>query len=108
MALVVVAWNLPPPERMEAYNEKAKTWIATVLAQPGTKEWRAYRNPLHATPEVVSHQEFDTLESALQYLESEARATIGSEMRALGCTEFEAEVWEASSFAPEPLKPPSG
>jgi hypothetical protein len=108
MALVVTAWNLPPPERIEAYTEKAKTWIATVLAQPDTKEWRVYRNPLHATPNVVAHQEFHTLESALQYLESEARATVESEMRAVGCTEFVIEVWDASSIAPEPLKPPSG
>lgn len=108
MALVITAWNLPAPERMEAYNKQAKTWIATVLAQPGTKEYRAYRNPLHATPEVTTHQEFDTLESAIQHLASEARATVESEMRAAGCTEFVIEVWDASPIAPEPLKPPSG
>ncbi len=67
MALSILSWDLPPAEQIETYNEKAHTeWIPTVLKQPGVKEFRAYRNPYHTTPQVVVHTEFDSLASWLK------------------------------------------
>lgn len=38
MALGILAWDLPPEEQIETYNEKARTaWIPTVLKQPGAR-----------------------------------------------------------------------
>lgn len=105
MALGVLSWDLPPAERMEAYNEGAKVWISTVLKQPGVKEFRAYRNFYRTTPHVMTHTEFDSLESWLNFLKSDDYAAIVNDMLALGCTNLSAEVWDVSPVAPEPLKP---
>ncbi len=107
MALGILAWDLPPAEQMEAYNKKAGTeLIPTILKQPGLKEFRAYRNPYGTTPQVVTHAEFDSLESWLKFIQSEDYAAIVARLRALGCTNLVAEVWGASPLVPEPLKPP--
>jgi len=109
MALSIMSWDLPPEDKKEIYNEKAGTsWIPTILKQPGVKEFRAYRNPYHTSPEVVVHIEFDTLTSWLNYVESEDYASTIADMKAVGCTNQSAEVWDASPIVPEPLKPPSG
>jgi len=109
MALSILSWDLPPAEQIETYNEKAGTeWIPTVLKQPGVKEFRAYRNPYHTTPQVVIHTEFDSLASWLKFVESEDYAAIMADLRAVGCTNLSSEVWGASPVVPEPLKPPSG
>ena len=108
MALGVMTWDLPLGEQMEAYNGKTRGWITTVLKQTGVKEFRAYRNPQHTSPQVMVHTEFDSLESWLKWVGSEEYATIMSELRAVGCTNITAEVWGTSPVVPEPLKPPSG
>lgn len=109
MALGILGWDLPPAEQIETYNEKARTaWIPSVLKAPGVKEFRAYRNPLHTTPQVVVHVELDSLASWLKWIESEDYATIVADLRAVGCTNISAQVWGASPIVPEPLKPPSG
>ena len=105
MALGILAWDLPPAEKTEAYNQKTRNWISIVLKQPGVKEFRAYRNPLGTTPQVVTHVEFDSIESWLRFLKSEGYASILADLRALGCTNLSAEVWDASPVAPEPLRP---
>ncbi len=108
MALIITVWDLPPAEQIEAYNKRSKSWVSTVLKQPGLKEFRAYRNPYRTTPEVMVHTEFDSLASCLKYIESEDYATINSEMQALGCTNLSVQLWGASPIVPEPLKPPGG
>lgn len=108
MALGIMTWDLPPEEQIEAYSKKARTvWIPTVLKQPGLKEFRAYRNPSLTTPQVMVHTEWDSLGSWVQYVQSEAYATLMSDMRAVGCTNISAQVWDASPVVPEPLKPTS-
>jgi len=108
MALGVLAWDLPPAERMEAYNKMTAEWTAAVLKQPGVKEFRAYRNPYGTTPQVATHVEFDSLESWLKFIRSEDYASIADSLRAVGCTNLSAEVWDASPVIPEPLRPSSG
>lgn len=109
MALSTMTWDLPPEERIENYNQKARTvWIPSVLKQPGVKEFRAYRNPYRTTPQIMIHIEWDSLVSWLKYLESEDYAAIVSGLRAAGCTKIAAEIWGASPVVPEPIRPPSG
>jgi len=109
MALSILSYDLPSPEQIETYNEKARTkWIPIVLKQPGVKEFRAYRNPYRTMPQVATHTEFDSLASWLKFVESEDFAAIMAGLRAAGCTNLSTEVWDTSPVAPEPLKPPSG
>jgi heme-degrading monooxygenase HmoA len=108
MALVLMTWNLPQGEQLKAYNAKTKGWIMTLLKHPGVKEFRAYRNPLLTTPQVMIHSEYDSLASVLEWIGSEEYATIVSELRAVGCTKISAQIWGASPVVPQPLKPPSG
>lgn len=108
MALGILAWDLPPAERMEEYMAITKTWIATVLQQPGVKEFRAYRNPFGTSPQAVTHTEFDSLASWLAFIQSDVYANIVADLRAKGCTNLTSEVWDVSPAAPEPLKPPGG
>ena len=106
MALAVMSWDLPPAEQLETYREKAhNTWIPSILKQPGVKEFRAYRNPTRTTPQAVVHTEFDCLASWVKWVESEDYAAILSGLRATGCTNLSAEVWDGSPIVPEPLKP---
>jgi len=109
MALGILNWDLPPPEQMGAYLEKARTkWIPTVLKQPGVKQFCAYRNPFKTTPEVVIHTEFDSLASWLKWIESEDYSVIVADIRAAGCTNLSAQILDASPVVPEPIKPPGG
>ena len=106
MAAVIMTWNLPPMEQMEAYQEKAKNeWIPGVLKNPGLVEWQAFRNPLKATPEVMAIAKFDNLDSCLQYIRSEFYDTVTEEMKSMGCTCMVVQIWDASPVASEPLKP---
>ena len=108
MALGILSWDLPPADKLEAYTEATKTWIGLVLRQPGVKEFRAYRNPLGVTPQVITHAEWDSMASWLKFTQSDDYAFIVADIRAKGCTNLAAEVWDASPVVPEPLKPPSG
>ncbi len=107
MALAVMSWDMPlSAEQMKAYGEQAQSnWIPTVLKQPGVKEFRAYRNPTHTTPEVLLHTEFDSMNSLMQYLASDDYSRIMSELRATGVTNISVEIWDASPIVPEPLRP---
>ncbi len=107
MALGTLSWDLPSAEKMEAYNELTRKWIGLVLQQPGVKEFRAYRNPLRTTPQIMTHVEFDSMASWLAFVQSENYATILADLRELGCGNIVAGVWDTSPVAPEPLRPAS-
>jgi len=106
MALCISAWDLPTDKALlKKYNEKAKGWVKKTLSQPGVKEFRAYRDPLGNSPEVMVHIEFDSLESIIRYLKSEDTKNTTDEMIQLGCTNLSNEMWDGSPLIPEPLKP---
>ncbi|MFC1607843.1 hypothetical protein ACFL47_07720 [Candidatus Latescibacterota bacterium] len=106
MALYMSAWDLPlDEENIKAYNDKAKTWVARILKQPGVREFRAYRDPLRNSPGVMIHAEFDSLESVIKYLKNEDTIKTTDEMLALGCSNFVNEMWDGSPLIPAPLKP---
>ena len=105
MALGILAWDLPPAEKTNEYLQTTRKWIATVLKQPGVKEFRAYRNPLRVTPQIITFTEFDSMDSWLAFIQSDDYTGIVTDLRALGCTNISAEVWDVSPVVPEPLKP---
>ena len=77
MALISVTWDLPPEDRMDIYVENARAeWIPCILRQAGMTEFRAYRNPLGTTPQVMSHVEFGDMQSLEGYLQSMAYSQI--------------------------------
>ena len=54
MALLVQTWDIPAGrDGREEYALIGQEAISTVLAQPGVLEFRAYRNPLRASPQVA-------------------------------------------------------
>ncbi|RME57047.1 MAG: hypothetical protein D6790_13905 [Caldilineae bacterium] len=106
MALAILTWDLPPQEKLEAYNEQARTeWIPTVVRQPGVKEFRGLRNALHASPHVMSITEYDSLASALKFIETEDFARVMEGLRAVGCTNITVQLWDVSPVTPEPIRP---
>lgn len=106
MALAILTWDLPPQEQMEAYNQKARTeWIPTVLRQPGVKEFRGLRNAFHASPHVMAITEYDSLASALKFIQTEEYAHLMESMRAAGCTHITVQLWDVSPVIPEPIRP---
>jgi hypothetical protein len=108
MPLSILSFDLPAPEQMAAYNQKARTdWIPSALKQPGLQEFRAYRNPLHNTPQVALYFEFDSMDSWLMFIQSEEMERVTLDMRAAGCTNINFQVWDTSPVTPQPLRPSS-
>ncbi len=106
MALAILTWDLPPQEQMAAYAEKARTeWIPTVLRQPGVKEFRGLRNAFHASPHAMAITEYDSLASALKFIETEEYVRLMESMRAAGCTNITVQLWDVSPVTPEPIRP---
>jgi heme-degrading monooxygenase HmoA len=106
MAHVIITWDLPPqPAQMEEYKTRSKGWIDRVLSQPGVVEWRALRNPLATTPQVLIMTEFDSLASARAWAESSELAALIAELRSTGCANLVTQVWDKSPIAPEPRRP---
>ena len=106
MALYMTAWDIPTDEALlNEYNVKSKEWVAMIMRQPGVKEFRAYRDPLRNSPDVMVHIEFDSLESVIKYLKSDDCNKATSEMIELGCSGFVNEMWDASPLVPEPIRP---
>lgn len=109
MAMAILTWDLPPQERMGTYAEKARTeWIPAVLRQPGVKELRGLRNAFHASPHAMTITEYDSLASALAFIETEDFARVMEGMRAVGCTNVTVQLWDVSPVTPEPLRPAGG
>ena len=59
--------------------------------------------PYGTTRRVVTHVESGSMDSRLGFLRSENYTCAVADMRALGCTDQSAEVWDFSPVAPEPL-----
>lgn len=106
MAMAILTWDLPPQEQMAAYNEQARTdWIPTVLRQPGVKEFRGLRNAFHTSPHTMAITEYDSLASALKFIETEDFVRVMEGLRAAGCTNITVQLWDVSPVTPEPIRP---
>ncbi len=104
MALIVATFDLPPREKMEIFREKGREWVATVLKMPGLKEFRAYRNAYYASPHVMLHEEFDSLESCLKLIKTPEYYAHIADMRALGFSNLSVQMWETAPDYPEAIQ----
>jgi heme-degrading monooxygenase HmoA len=108
MALGVMTWKLPATGSSEQYAEQAKnSWIPTVLAQPGVREFRGYRTQGEDFVSVRTETEFTSLELAQQWMNSAEYARIEAELVEHGAREIVTETWDASPLIPDPLRPGS-
>lgn len=106
MALIVVTWDLPAnQDQIEQYTAKSNEWGQDILQRPGLVQWCAYRNPLSATPQVMAIQEYDSLESARAWLDTDRMKQVIAEMRDSGCSNFTIQLWDQSPIIPEPIRP---
>jgi hypothetical protein len=106
MAHVIITWDLPSQSaQMEEYRARSKGWTDRVLSQGGVVEWRALRNPLGTTPQVLVMTEYDSLAAARGAAESAEMAAILAELRSAGCTNLSMQVWDKSPISPEPRRP---
>ena len=64
--------------------------------------------PLLHFPNVMLHEEFDSIESCLKFIKSKEYFTHIAEVRALGVTNLSVQMWEAAPDYPMPLKPSKG
>ena len=106
MAMLVISWDLPPMTNIQEYSELSRAkWIPLLLRQSGIKEFRAYRDRYGMSPEVMVEVEFESLIAADGWLGSAEWSSMIAEMRALGCKNFDAVVWDGSPLVSEPLHP---
>lgn len=106
MALLVQTWDLPIKKTvLEWYAARGSEWVPSVLRQPGVVEFRAYRNPLHASPEVMTHTEFTSMADLQAWLGSDEYRRIIGELHQVGCTNLTVAVWDSSPIVPEPRRP---
>ena len=107
MVYYIVQWDLPDQKaNLTIYSNKAKNdWLPMTLAASGVREIRNLRNPLEVSPQVAIMIEFENLQTWQSYIESQDYIRIMRELRILGCTNFNAQVWSPSRYFPESLKP---
>ncbi len=104
MALIIVTFDVPPGDKTEFFKE-GRDWIQTVLKMPGLKEFRSYRNVYYASPHVMLHEEFDSMESCLKFIQSKEYYAHVVKMRSLGMTNLSVQMWESTPETPGPLRP---
>src|SRR5437016_11225502 len=106
MIIYAMSWDLPPePEKLRVYANKARNdWIPTTLGYEGAVEVSTYRNPLGNSPQVLVAIGFADTESWQHYVASHDNDRIMRELRALGCTGFNARVWMPSRLTPRPVR----
>lgn len=105
MALYVLKYDLPPNTHRAQYAAGVPDRIQSSMRQPGLVEFRGYRNPKMDSPNVMVHIEFESLRALRDYLDTEDYAASMTSMIEEGCRSIQEEIWGASPFLPEPLKP---
>jgi hypothetical protein len=105
MSLLVHTWDMPQDRKGRAeYELVGQESIPIVLKQPGVREFRAYRNPLGATPQVMVHVEFEEDAYLHQFLASYVHQEIVGDLIRVGVRNFRTEVWSGSPVVPRPMR----
>ena len=107
MVIFTMAWDLPVGhEKLHVYANKARAdWIPTTLKSDGVVEVSSYRNPLDDSPQVLVVVSFQNMDAWQRYVLSSDHRRIMRELRMLGCTGFQSNVWAPSRLQPEPAHP---
>jgi heme-degrading monooxygenase HmoA len=80
-------------------------WANNILKEAGVIEFRAYRNPAKVTPQVMVSVEFDSIEAAEKFANSDAHSKNLDGLKELGIHHFSTQLWDTSPVVPVPLKP---
>ena len=106
MALLIQTWDIPADRRgHEEYELIGQEAIAVVLAQPGVLEFRAYRNPLRASPQVMVQIEFEGDAALQKFLDSFVYGDVIRDLTRVGCHNIQSQVWTGSPVVPVPRRP---
>src|SRR5689334_18285484 len=106
MALLVHTWDIPADRTgREEYELIGQESVPIVLRQTGVREFRAYRNPLSASPQVMVQIEFDTDAHLQQFVGSYVHGDMLHDLLRAGIRNLRTEVWTASPVIPAPLRP---
>jgi antibiotic biosynthesis monooxygenase (ABM) superfamily enzyme len=104
MVLFVQKYDIHP-DKVEAYNEWAKTAISRILAAPGVVEFRGYR-PVTGASQVAVTIEFADLTAFAAFYADEGMQKLLNESRAFEIN-LSYELWGPSPVVPEPIRPRS-
>jgi antibiotic biosynthesis monooxygenase (ABM) superfamily enzyme len=108
MAAVLVTYDVPSAEQHEAYGKWAlKTVQEVALKLPGIVEIRAYRDTASNPTQAIVIYEFDSLDSATGYVNSDAYAQTLSGAEAHGCRNFSTRVLNTSPVLRGTVRPNS-
>ena len=102
MVLFVQKYDIHP-DKVEAYNEWAKTAIPRILAAPGVVEFRGYRPVTGASQVVVTLEFADFTTWTAWYTHKDVQRLL-SEARTFNIN-MSFELWGPSPIVPEPIRP---
>ncbi len=106
MAAVLVTYDLPMADQLEAYGKWALDTVQNIaLKQPGIVEVRSYRDLLRNTPQVMVFYEFDSMDHAAQYARSDAFTKAFTEATSHGCRNLVTRLLDTSPVLREPARP---
>lgn len=109
MALLIHCWDMPPDRRgQEEYRLIGQELVPIVARQPGVREFRAYRSPAGATPQVMVQVEFDSDDSLHQFVASHTHGEMLRDLLRVGCHNLTTQVWAVSPAVPHPIRGEDG
>lgn len=104
MAIIQMTWQNPPEQgRARAADERASKWREVVLSQKGLVEYNAFTG--RSSGKDMAIDGFRSSEEASAFLGSNDFAMIVSEMKSLGITNIEVDLWDQHPDVPEALRP---
>lgn len=104
MSIIVMTWQNPPAQdQAKIANERASSWREIVLRQKGLVEYNAFSG--RSLGKDMAVDGFRSSEDASAFLGSNDFAKILSEMRDLGVTDIEVNLWDQHPDVPKALRP---
>jgi len=95
MAVIVITLDPPSGEQAKAYFHWAMDKLENETSKlPGVTGVRAYQDPAKSTPQVMLLYEFDSLQSAWNYVHSDTWGRVTAEAREQGATNLGYRVWD--------------
>ena len=104
MVLFITKYDINP-DKVEAYNEWAKSAVPRLLAVPGVVEFRGYR-PVTGSSQVAVTLEFADLTTWAAWYANEDVQAVFAESRTYE-TNIVYELWGPSPIVPKPVRPGS-
>ncbi|MGR8922322.1 hypothetical protein ACU8MB_01000 [Rhizobium leguminosarum] len=104
MAIIVMTWQNPTDQgKAKTSDGKAAAWRQIVLKQKGLVEYNAFTGI--STGRDMAVDSFRSTADASAFLGSKEFSTIVAEMKSLGVTDIEVNLWDQHPDVPGPLHP---